>query len=54
MTGSMKFSIVAAYEVIFTLVPLTVNAAEVIGKKPRHVLGQPKFCPKRSSGYELN
>jgi len=45
MTNSMKCSIVVAYAIFFTLIPLTASATEVIGKKPRHVWGAPSSVP---------
>jgi len=45
MINSIKCSVVAAYVVVFIFVPLTASAAEVLGKKPRHVWGGPSSVP---------
>ena len=45
MTGSLKWSIVAAYVIYSALLPSTASAGEVLGKKPRHILGNPSSVP---------
>ena len=45
MTGSLKCSFIAACVALTTLFPLTASGAEVLGIKPRHVLGGPSSIP---------
>jgi hypothetical protein len=45
MSGSKKFSIVAASVIFISLIPLIGSTAEVMGKKPRHIWEVPSSVP---------
>jgi outer membrane protein assembly factor BamB len=49
MSGSKKCSIIAASIIFVSLIALTGSAAEVMGKKPRHVWGGPSSVPNEKA-----
>lgn len=49
MVRLMKRSIVTAYLIFFIFAPLIASAVEVLGDKPRHVLGSPSSVPNEQA-----